>query len=71
MNPYEPREGSIPDKVLGWLEINGGTLTVQEIAQHFDTPASEVPKALRMALAHGLIRRRSSLRGVYYELVER
>lgn len=32
---YQPKEGSIGDKVLGWLECNGGGVSMQDIVKIF------------------------------------
>lgn len=68
MKPYEPREGSIPDKVLGWLESNGGRLTATEIAENFGANSNDVPKLLRNAVTHGLLRRIDDGYRVHYQL---
>ena len=55
MTPYQPREGSLPDKVLGWLEHNPGGLTAKEISKLFDVPPAMVQNRLHRALRAELL----------------
>lgn len=68
--PYPPREGSLADKVLGWLEHNGGQLSVQEISELFNRPTARVYEALLHTVQSGLLVK-SSIRAsskIYYTL---
>lgn len=53
--PYEPREGTLPDKVIGLLEINGGAMTSREISDAFATNPATVRTGLLRAVDNGLL----------------
>lgn len=57
MKPYTPREGSLPDKVIGTLETSplGTLLTVRQIADDFVVAPKNVAICLKSAVQHGLL----------------
>jgi hypothetical protein len=66
--PYQPHEGSLPDKVIGWLECNGGRLTAAQIAEHFNVNSNDVSGSLRYVVAHGALKRVKVGARVFFEL---
>lgn len=57
MKPYTPREGSLPDKVIGTLDNSppGTLLTVRQIADDFGVARSSVANCLKPAVKHGVL----------------
>lgn len=63
-----PKDGSLADKTIGYLEINGGRLTPQDIADKLGADPSTVSNKLRAALKAGLLVREKEGRRAFYSL---
>ncbi len=53
---YQPREGTLADKVIGWLEVNGGSITTGQITRIFKSTNATVHRCLVRSVEAGLLR---------------